>query len=166
MASKSVFSSAKKSIPQGVKNVDTVNEAGGAAYAFTPEHALAQYALTGTFSQTYYASDTDQLKKTLEFAGKCSTEFVAKTAVYARQRGFMKDMPSFLTAYLAVKDISLLKKVFPKVVDSPKMVRNFVQMVRSGQLGRKSFGSGPKTLVQNYLNGLTDDQLLDRKSVV
>ena len=150
----------QRSIPRGVQPVNTVNEAGGAAYAFTAEHALAQYALTGTFNRTFYASDEEQLKKVTEFASKCSPTFVAQTAVYSRENGYMKDMPAFLLAYLAGKqETALMKAVFPRVVDSPKMVRNFVQMIRSGQLGRKSFGTAPKKLVHKYLDSLSDDAL-------
>jgi 60 kDa SS-A/Ro ribonucleoprotein len=150
----------QRSIPRGVQPVNTVNEAGGAAYAFTPEHALAQYALTGTFNRTFYASDEEQLKKAMEFASKCSPTFVAQTAVYARENGYMKDMPAFLLAYLTgKKETALMKAVFPRVVDSPKMVRNFVQMIRSGQVGRKSFGTAPKKLVHKYLDQLSDDAL-------
>ena len=43
MAHKALFSSASKSMPANV-----MNEADGRAYAFSPEHALAQYAATGT----------------------------------------------------------------------------------------------------------------------
>ena len=35
---------------------NTNNEAGGRAYAFSPEHALAQYAVTGTMHNTFYAT--------------------------------------------------------------------------------------------------------------
>jgi 60 kDa SS-A/Ro ribonucleoprotein len=159
MPSKNLFSG-QRSIPRGVQATDTVNEAGGVAYAFGPEHALAQYALTGTFNGTFYASDEEQMKKTLEFAAKCSPLFVAKTAVYAREHGYMKDMPAFLLAYLAGKqETALMKAVFTRVVDSPKMVRNFVQMIRSGQLGRKSLGTAPKRLIQKYFDSLSDDQV-------
>ena len=159
MGNKNLFQGSR-SIPRGVNPTDTKNEAGGVAYSYTAEHALSQYALTGTFNGTFYASDEDQMKKTLEFASGCSPTFVAQTAVYAREHGYMKDMPAFLLAYLAgKKESSLMKAIFPRVVDSPKMVRNFVQMVRSGQLGRKSLGTAPKKLVQKYFDGLTDDQL-------
>lgn len=38
--------------------------------------------------------------------------------------------------------------------------RNFVQILRSGVVGRKSLGSRPKRLVQGWLNSRTDAQLL------
>ena len=44
---------------------DTVNEAGGVAYKLSPEQALAQYAATGCFNHTFYASAGEQLEAVL-----------------------------------------------------------------------------------------------------
>jgi 60 kDa SS-A/Ro ribonucleoprotein len=129
---------------------NTQNEAGGRAYAFSPEHALAQYAVTGTLHNTFYATADEQLGSILALAERVSPEFVAKTAVYCRERGFMKDVPALLVAYLAKKDVGLMKAVFPRVVDNGKMLRNFVQIVRSGVTGRRSFGTAPKRAAQAW----------------
>jgi 60 kDa SS-A/Ro ribonucleoprotein len=162
MATKNLFSnkSGKKSVSHKVtKAPNTVNEAGGVAYAMSDKAALAQYAMTGCFNGTFYVSDEDQLKRTLELANKCDPRFVAKLAVYARQKGLMKDMPAVLAAVVAGKDPELLSTIFSKVIDNSKMLRNFVQVLRSGATGRKSLGTRPKKLVQGYLEGLTDEQL-------
>src|SRR5262249_32876459 len=135
------------------KSANTRNEARGRAYAFSPEHALAQYAATGTFNQTYYAHETEQLQKVLALAAEVDPVFVAKTAIYCREKRLMKDMPPFLTALLAAKDVRLLASVFPRVIDNGKMLRNFVQIVRSGVVGRKSFGSAPKRLARAWFAG-------------
>ena len=147
MAHQGVFAPASK-----MPRTDVVNEAGGDAYAFSAEHALAQYAVTGTFNRTFYANETDQLEKTLALCAAVSPEFVAKTALYARERGFMKDMPAFLAARLTAtpEGVRLLSAIFPRVIDNGKMLRNFVQIVRSGVVGRKSFGSAPKRLCQEW----------------
>lgn len=145
MAHKALFSPASSSKPAG-----TLNEANGRAYAFSPEHALAQYAATGTFNQTFYAHEVEQLQKVLDLASRVDPAFVAKTAVYCREQGSMKDVPAFLTAFLAAKDVRLLALVFPRVIDNGKMLRNFVQIVRSGVIGRKSFGSAPKRLARAW----------------
>jgi len=142
---KRLFGFAGKAAP-----ANTTNEAGGKAYAFSAEHALAQYAVTGTLHNTFYASAEDQLTKLLELAGACSPEWVAKTAVYCRERGFMKDAPTVLLATLAVRDVALMKRVFARIVDSGKMLRSFVQVIRSGQVGRKSLGSAPKRAAQAW----------------
>ncbi|MFM9925379.1 RNA-binding protein [Variovorax sp. H27-G14] len=140
---------------------DMRNEAGGAAYALSPKHQLAQLAATGCLNNTFYAQAKDQLDAVLALAREVDPVFVAKTAVYARRAGHMKDMPALLTATLAVRDVSLLAKVFPRVVDNGKMLRNFVQMLRSGAAGRKSLGTRPKKLVQQWLLEATEAQLLN-----
>ncbi len=140
---------------------DVRNEAGGAAYALSPKHQLAQLAATGCLNNTFYAQAQDQLDAVLALAREVDPVFVAKTAVYARRAGHMKDMPALLAATLAVRDVSLLAKVFPRVVDNGKMLRNFVQMLRSGAVGRKSLGTRPKKLVQQWLLEATEAQLLN-----
>jgi 60 kDa SS-A/Ro ribonucleoprotein len=140
---------------------DMRNEAGGAAYALSPKHQLAQLAATGCLNNTFYAQAKDQLDAVLALAREVDPLFVAKTAMYARRAGHMKDMPALLAATLAVRDVSLLAKVFPRVVDNGKMLRNFVQMLRSGAVGRKSLGTRPKKLVQQWLLEASEAQLLN-----
>lgn len=142
-----------------IKATDTVNNAGGKAYSLEDKAALAQMVMTGTFNGTFYCSAEDQLKTVLELANKLDAEFVAKLAVHARQKGYMKDAPAVLAAVVASKDTALLTKIFPQVINDPKMFRNFIKVIRSGATGRKSFGTAPKRLLQNYLSGLTDEQL-------
>ena len=156
MANKSLFQTlAGKLLPQ----TDAVNHELGRAYLFTAKHALAQYAATGCLNHTFYATADEQLAKVLELAGQVDAAFVAKTAIWARERGFMKDMPAVLVAALSVLDANLMAKAFPRVVDNGKMLRNFVQVLRSGQVARKSLGTRPKKLVQQWLSARTDEQL-------
>ncbi|HMS38742.1 MAG TPA: hypothetical protein PKE69_00840 [Pyrinomonadaceae bacterium] len=146
---------ANKTLFQTVRGIftpkaDTINEAGGKAYKLSPKHALAQFAATGCFSNTFYTEAGDQLENVLELTRNLDAEFIAKTAVYAREKGFMKDMPALLVAVLSTKDKALFEKVFPRVIDNGKMLRNFVQIMRSGAVGRKSLGSLPKRLVREW----------------
>lgn len=148
MANKNLF---KSLVGKLVPATDARNEENAPAYALTPKQALAQYAATGCLTQTFYAGAREQLSVVLELCEKVEPEFVAKTAIYARERGLMKDMPALLLAVLAAKDVRLLAQVFPRVVDNGKMLRNFVQILRSGVAGRKSLGSAPKRLVREWL---------------
>ena len=140
MPNQQLFSSPRR---PAAPPAEALNEAGGLAYAFAPRHALAQLAATGTFNRTFYGEPVDQLEGIRRAADRCSPEFVAKTALYARERGHMKDMPAALCAMLSKADPSLLRRVFPRVIDNPRMLRGFVQMMRSGAFGRRSLGSGP-----------------------
>lgn len=159
MANKALFKSASSPKASAVNLV--VNEAGGRAYELPAKHALAQYACTGCLNGTFYASAEDQLAKVLELARKVEPEFVAKCAVYAREKGYMKDLPALLLGVLAgSKDgAKFLPSVFNRVVDGGKMVCNFAQMIRSGQCGRKSFGSMPKRLITSWLDSRADNQV-------
>lgn len=138
---------------------DTVNNAGGAAYSRTPEEALAQFAATGCFGDTFYVDAGDQLKDVLALADKCSPEWIAKCAVYARRRGLMKDMPAMLCAVLSKRNVPMLKRVFSACIDNGKMLRNFVQIVRSGVVGRKSFGTAVKKLIRSWLASRSNEAL-------
>ena len=139
---------------------DAVNQSGARAYGYETRHRLAQLAVTGCMTSTFYADARSQLEDALALAQDVDTAFLAKTAVYARQAGHMKDMPALLAAVLAQRDIALLQPVFGRVIDNGKMLRNFVQILRSGQTGRKSLGSRPKKLVQQWLVNASEQRLL------
>ena len=57
MASKTLFRSI---VGRLLPKTDTLNEEGRAAYAFSAEHALAQYAATGCLNSTFYAAGEEQ----------------------------------------------------------------------------------------------------------
>ncbi|HEV8367631.1 MAG TPA: hypothetical protein VGQ39_06760 [Pyrinomonadaceae bacterium] len=149
MANKTLF---KSLIGKLMPATDALNEHQAPAYALTPKQQLAQYAVTGCLNSTFYASAEEQLAKMLELCEQVDAEFIAKTALYARKRGYMKDMPALLCAVLSVKDRTLLNAIFPRVIDNAKMLRNFVQIMRSGVVGRKSLGTAPKRLVREWLD--------------
>src|SRR6266446_2437170 len=149
MANKTLF---KSLIGKLIPATDAINEERAPAYALSPGAQLAQYAATGCLNATFYATADEQLAKVLELCVALDAEFIAKTAVFCRERGFMKDMPALLCAVLSVKDRDLLNVVFPRVIDNAKMLRNFVQIMRSGAVGRKSLGSAPKRLVREWLD--------------
>lgn len=157
MANKTLFKTTRGRL---APNANTKNEAGGAAYTLTNEQALAQYAVTGCLNDTFYADAGMQLDTVLAMLDDVDPAFVAKVAVYARKRGYMKDMPAVLTAWLATYGGDHFSATFGDVIDNGKMLRNFVQIMRSGALGRKSLGSRPKRLVQDWLNSRTDEQLI------
>ena len=136
MANKTLFKSlAGKLIPA----TNAINEECAPAYALSPKHQLAQYAATGCLNTTFYATADEQLAKVIELCAEVDAEFIAKTAVFCRERGFMKDMSALLTASLSVKDRDLLARIFPRVIDNAKMLRNFVQIARCRQLCVKTF---------------------------
>lgn len=160
MANKSVFKGATAGTI-----ADTVNHAGGIAYSLSNEAALATLACTGTIHNTFYVDAKDQFEEVLKLCQACSPKFIAKTAIYSRQKAYMKDMPCLLLAILLTKDTALFKKVFPKVIDNAKMLRSFVQILRAGVVGRKSFGTVVAKCVQRWFDGWNDPDRLFNSSV-
>lgn len=148
MANKGLFASA---LARFLPAADTLNRELAPAYAYGPEHKLAQLAATGTLQDNFYSAAETQLAEVLEAARAVDPLFVARAAVYARTRGTMKDMPALLTAYLTLAEPDLAVRVFARVVDNGRMLRNFVQIMRSGAVGRTSLGTRPKRLVKEWL---------------
>ncbi len=155
MANKNLFSSYRN------KRADTFNEAGGCAFSLSDEEALAQYVVTGCLSGTFYANAQTQLETIVELANKVDVDYLAQLCIYARRYAYMKDSPALLLAMLSTRDTALFKQVFLQVVDNGKMLRNFVQIVRSGVTGRQSLGSAPKKMVANWLRNKNARQLLN-----
>lgn len=156
MANFNLFASMRGALPAATMR----NAAGGLAYARAPDLALATYAATGCLNGTFYADAEAQLEQVLRLCGEVPAEFVAKTAIYARQKAHMKDMPTLLLATLAMRDGDALERAFAKVIDNGRMLRNFVQIVRSGRVGRKSLGSLPKRLVQRWIEQASEDMII------
>ncbi|BBE34317.1 vWA domain-containing protein [Sphingosinicella microcystinivorans] len=148
MANKGLFASA---VAKLLPRTDTLNREGAPAYAYRPKAKLAQLAATGTLADNFYGAAETQLADVLDAARVVDPYFVAQTAIYARTSGAMKDMPALLAAYLTVADPDLAVRVFGQVVNSGRMLRSFVQIMRSGQVGRTSLGTRPKRLVQQWL---------------
>ena len=146
MANKQLFSTKRGRGPA----TDTVNRAGGRAYKKSDKAALASYALVGTFGNTFYSSAKFHLDTVQKLLNGADDRFVAQVAIYARHAGYMKDMPSFLVAWLAANGSPYFEQAFESVIDNGKMLRNFVQFIRSGVLRRKSFGSRIKRSIQNW----------------
>lgn len=156
MANKTLFASlAGKFLPA----TDIVNEAGGSAYALGSEHALAQLAATGCLHGTFYASAQTQLAAVLTLSSEVEPAFLAKAAVYARERGHMLDMPALMLAVLSARDPKRFAAIFGRVVDNGKMLRTFVQIMRSGATGRKSLGTRPKKEILAWLASRSDPYL-------
>lgn len=151
VVNKNLFNTQAARVPA----VETKNEAGGTAYNMTSKHALAQYVCTSCLNGTFYTSAKSQLDSVKKLLTECEPEFVGKVAVYGHEDSYMKDLPALCMAYLASdpankEKLEVLKKTFHRVIDSGNMVRNFVQIVRSGAFGRRSFGEVPRRLVREW----------------
>ncbi len=163
MANKSLFASLTSRLPRA----NAVNEAGGRAYKLEPKHALAQVAATGTFGNAFYSTAETQLDEVLKLIDEVDdNEYLAKLALYAREKAFMKDMPAALLVALSVRDTELMHRVFDRVVDNGRVLRTVFQMIRSGQFknkagkGRVGLSSSVQRAFQRWLSTASVGKLL------
>jgi len=163
MANKSLFASVTNRLPRA----NAVNEAGGRAYKLEPKHALAQVAATGTFGNAFYSTAETQLDEVLKLIDEVDdNQYLAKLALYAREKAFMKDMPAALLVALSVRDTELMHRVFDRVVDNGRVLRTVFQMIRSGQFknkagkGRVGLSSSVQRAFQRWLNTASVGKLL------
>jgi 60 kDa SS-A/Ro ribonucleoprotein len=157
MANKGLFASLKSLLPRA----DARNEEGAVAYQLPVKHALAQLAATGCFNGTFYAQAEDQLATLLNLVNQVDDNvFLAKLAVFSRERAFMKDMPAALLLVVSKRDRDLFRKVFSRVVDNGRVLRTLFQMIRSGQFGRKSLSYALQRAFQRWLNEASVNRLL------
>lgn len=163
MANMSLFSSKSARLPRA----NAVNEAGGRAYTLEPKQALAQVAATGTFGDAYYSTAGTQLGEVLKLIDTIDDDqYLAKLAVYARQKAAMKDMPAALLVALSVRNTELMHRVFDRVVDNGRVLRTAFQMIRSGQfknragIARTGLSSSVQRAFQRWLNEASVAKLL------
>jgi 60 kDa SS-A/Ro ribonucleoprotein len=163
MANKSLFAGLTSRLPRA----NAVNEAGGLAYKLEPKHALAQVAATGTFGNAFYSKAETQLDEVLKLIDEVDdNQYLAKLALYAREKAFMKDMPAALLVALSVRDTELMHRVFDRVVDNGRVLRTVFQMIRSGQFknkagkGRVGLSSSVQRAFQRWLNTASVGKLL------
>ncbi len=123
---------------------DAVNQSGARAYGYKSRHHLAQLAATGCMTSTFYADASSQLEDALALAQDVDTAFLAKTAVYARQAGPHEGHAGAAGGRAGATRHRAAAPVFGRVIDNGKMLRNFVQILRSGATGRKSLGIAPE----------------------
>src|SRR5208283_4393454 len=115
MANKTLFASLRDAL---IPQTNTVNSENAPGYALAPKQALAQYAATGCFGRTFYATANEQLARVLELCEAADPVFIAKVAIYSRTQSFMKDMPVLLCAWLSTRDARLHEAVFARVIDN------------------------------------------------
>ena len=79
----------------------TVNYMGAKAYKMTPEMELYSTVVTCMVDDSYYESNTDRICRIKNLIAKCSPEFVARLAVYARTEMNLRSVSMILAVELA-----------------------------------------------------------------
>jgi hypothetical protein len=80
---------------------ELINDMGTTAYKLSPKEELISTVLTTFVEGSYYEGKDEILERVRKAIEKCDTEFVAKTALYARKDANMRSISHVLAAELA-----------------------------------------------------------------
>lgn len=125
------------------KGNDTfVNYMGAKAYQMSAEMELYSAVVTCMVDDSYYESDADRLCRIKNLIAKCSPEFVAKLAVYARTQMYLRSVPVILVVELAKLHTgdSLVRNVVNGVVkraDEIKEILAYYQLANNRKGDKK-----------------------------
>lgn len=97
---------------------DIVNYENAPAFTLTPQLELYSAVVTATLSDKFYETGGDRLKRIVELIEKNDPAFVAKLAVYAREKMHLRSVPMVLTVELAkvARGNGLVSKLTERVV--------------------------------------------------
>lgn len=95
-----------------------VNHAGAAAYTLTPEMELYSAVVTASLQDQFYEKSTEKLERLRTLIAKNDPGFVARLAVYTRERMYLRSVPTVLTVELAKvhKGDNLVGKLTGRVI--------------------------------------------------
>lgn len=142
---------------------DHTNAAGHPSFTRDIKERVAQMLLTGTLSNTFYATAEklakDQHDLLLEAAQK-EPEYLAKAIVHARNVGCMRLMPIVGLVHLSnlEKEHRVhFRAAFPLVIRTPHDLQSFIEWATtSGIRPGNGLGSGVKKVIGTWLNNLSE----------
>ena len=106
--------------------------AGGAGYALPPKHALAQYAATGCLNTTFYARAEEQLDRVLDLCDARRRRSSSPRRPSTPRARAHEGHAGAAAGGAVAAGPGAAGGVFERVIDNAQMLRNFVQIVRSG----------------------------------
>lgn len=96
----------------------TLNHEGAEAWRLTPEMELYTLACTIALQPTFYESPKEQVDRLCKLVTEVDAQFVARLAVYARQKMYLRSVPLLLAVELAKvhNDDNLVSRTIEQVV--------------------------------------------------
>lgn len=146
-----------------------VGQAGQWAFGLTNEEALIRALTTNTLSDTFYAKQGEVSKEFTSLVmamAKSDPSYVAKAAVWASTEGnaLNNTAPNVALAALAgaktPPSLYWYQQAFPSIIRTPIHLFEHIELLRKGNLGRKSLGRGVRRPITTYLKGLTPYQVI------
>ena len=111
---------------------DKENKEGFPAYSGTPEMDVVNVLMTGSTANSFYAKAVVKVQDIVNVLESYhNPEFLAKATVYAREKGYVREIPIASTVVLSKKDLGLFKKIVHRVCRNPHDWQTFIDICRS-----------------------------------
>lgn len=138
---------------------------GGKAYAPSFKETLVEFFSLGLLTGNFYESESDVLKNASWLFNKALTEcpeFATKAAIYGAEKNSMKLVPMLWLAYVStLEDKTLFKVAFPRIITNPKLLYDFMEIVRKTDI-RQGLGRSVKTTMNTWLHDNLNDYYATR----
>ncbi len=145
--------------PSAKADITTRDPAQYPSFSRALEQSYLQVLLTNTLGSTFYVEKKDIVAEAVEIVDRMiaqDKDFACKGMVYARNKGYMRSLPTMALAHLAVQKGAdpLFEQTFPQVILTPNDLSDFTAIVKSltgGEGGRKI-----KRVAGNWLRNLSE----------
>jgi len=120
-----------------IYKADKLNKEGFPAYSGTPEMDVVNVLMTGSTANSFYVNAIDKIEDIVKVLTEFEdNEFLAKATVYAREQGYVREIPVVSSVVLSTKDLDLFRKVVHRVCLLPTDWQKLIDVARSGMIRR------------------------------
>jgi 60 kDa SS-A/Ro ribonucleoprotein len=146
---------------------DTVNDHGAPAYSRTPEEDLIKFLMVGSTDNTFYVGKEENVERAVALFSdpSVSTELKAKACVYAREKGYNRELPILMLAEISKESPEMFKRIQSKVLKNPHDWDAFIDICRSGAI-RNGIGRSIKGEMVKYLSQMPEYHALKYPTAV
>ena len=134
---------------------DKVNKEGFPAYSGTPEMDVVNVLMTGSTANSFYVNALEKVEDIVRVLTEFeNTEFLGKATVYAREQGYVREIPVVSTVVLSTKDLDIFRKVVHRVCLLPTDWQKLIDVARSGMI-RQGVGRALKREIIEALRNMS-----------
>lgn len=145
---------------------------GGNAYTITLEEKLCQVFTLGLINGNFYKDSETVVRETRQTLEQALTDMpyiATQYAVYAAEELGMKLLPTIWLVYVStLEDKTLFKSAFPRIINNPKLLHDFIELsrkagIRKGFRGNKNgMGQSIKKTINKWLYANLNDYNVTR----
>lgn len=126
---------------------DTVNHEGFTAWTPSDKQLLEQLAMTGTLTNSFYASAKELTEDALNLVRRAEAEDLRQAIIRGRNEGFIRSFALLGLVELSKKNPKLFRETFNQIVRTGNDMKDFVDMIHAS----RGFGRSIKTAIHSWL---------------